>query len=104
MEAAGGQFTKERHVTPRNLMSHTSGTGDGFGFPGYAPGRRCRSSRRSSTASPPSNLGPVRLERAAADRVQVLGRRGVDQQLALMDAVGKPFAEIAREWVLIRSA
>ena len=46
-----GPFTKERHVTPRTLMSHTSGTGDGFGFPGKRQVRRCRRSHRSSTAS-----------------------------------------------------
>ena len=96
-----GPFTKERRVTPRSLMSHTSGTGDGFGFPGYAPGAALPSiAQILDGVQPPSNLRAVRLERAPLAGFKYSGGAVMIQQLALMDAVGKPFAEVAREWVL----
>ncbi len=96
-----GPLTKERRVTPRSLMSHTSGTGDGFGFPGYAPQATLPSIPQIlDGVQPPSNLRAVRLERAPLVGFKYSGGAVLIQQLALMDAVGKPFAEIAREWVL----
>jgi len=63
--------------------------------------RCCRRSRRSSTAcKPPSNLRAVRLERAPLTGFKYSGGAVIIQQLALMDVVGKPFGEVAREWVL----
>ena len=95
-----GPFTKDRRVTPRSLMSHTSGTGDGFGFPGYAPGAtRPSIPQILDGVQPPSNLRAVRLERAPLVGFKYSGR-GVDSAARRDDAVGKPFAEIAREWVL----
>ena len=96
-----GPFTKDRRVTPRMLMSHTSGTGDGFGFPGYAPQAMLPSiTQILDGVQPPSNLRAVRLERAPLTGFKYSGGAVMIQQLALMDAIGKPFAEIAREWVL----
>ena len=59
-----GPFTTDRRVTPRSLMSHTSGTGDGF----WVPRIRARGDATIDPADPgvqpPSNLRAVRLERA----------------------------------------
>src|SRR5262245_30190581 len=95
-----GEFTKSGPVTPRTLMSHTSGTGDAFGFPGYAPGEPLPTLQQILDGVAPSNTRAVRLERGPLTGMEYSGGGVVLQQLALMDAVGKPFAQIAREWVL----
>jgi CubicO group peptidase (beta-lactamase class C family) len=95
-----GDFTKSGPVTPRTLMSHTSGMGDGFGFPGYSPEEPLPTLQQILDGLPPSNTRAVRLDRAPLAGFEYSGGGVVLQQLALMDAVGKPFAQIARESVL----
>jgi len=91
----GGMF-----VTPRHLMSHTSGTTDGFGFDGYAPDAPMPTVVQVLEGVPPSTQGPVRLGRAPLEDFQYSGGGALIEQLALTDAVGEPFAKIMQDWVL----
>jgi CubicO group peptidase (beta-lactamase class C family) len=96
----GGEFTKDRPVTPRGLMSHTSGTGDGFGFPGYALNAPLPTLPQILDGQPPSNVRQVRLERPPMTGFKYSGGAVEIEELALSDALGRPFVEIAQRSVL----
>ena len=96
----GNPFAGGIAVTPRMLMSHTSGTGDGFGFPGYDPGTALPTQQQILDGQTPSSLGPVRLVRPALSASQYSGGAVQIEQLLLTDAVGVPFAQLMQDWVL----
>ena len=92
--------TRSRPVTPRTLTSHTSGTGDGFGFPGYRPGAPLPATVQILNGEEPSNVGPVLLVREPLTAFHYSGGGVTMMELALTDATGRPFPELLREWVL----
>jgi CubicO group peptidase (beta-lactamase class C family) len=87
-------------VTSRALLSHTSGAGDGFGFPGYHPSETRPTLVQILDGQEPSNVGQVLFERAPFTAFSYSGAGLVILQLAMIDALGGPFAEIMRERVL----
>jgi CubicO group peptidase (beta-lactamase class C family) len=93
-------FTKDLLVTPRMLTSHTSGLGDGFGFPGYHPSAPRPTIIQILNGEKPSNVGSVFFERPPMTAFKYSGGGVTIMQQALTDAVGKPFGDILQEYVL----
>ncbi|HJU44051.1 MAG TPA: serine hydrolase domain-containing protein [Vicinamibacterales bacterium] len=87
-------------VTPRMLMSHTSGSDDGFGFPGYHPDVPRPTIVQILDGQPPSNRPAVRWGRSPMTGYKYSGGAVTIQELVLTDALGKPFQRIMQDTVL----
>lgn len=96
----GGEFTRERPVTPRTLTSHVSGLGDAFGYPGYDPGKPVPTMVQLLEGQAPSNTGPIFMERAPWTAFEYSGGGVTLMQLALSDARKRPFAEVLQRTVI----
>jgi CubicO group peptidase (beta-lactamase class C family) len=96
----GGEFAKDGPVTPRMLTSHTSGLGDGFGFPGYEPSDSVPTVVQILQGNKRSNVGVLFMERPPMTLMEYSGGGVMLMQQALSDARKKPFADILRDDVL----
>jgi len=91
---------RDRPVTPRSLFSHTSGTDDGFGFPGYDPSTARPTIVQILDGEKPSNVGPVIFARAPFQAFKYSGGGLTIMQLALTDLTGESFAQLMSTRVL----
>jgi CubicO group peptidase (beta-lactamase class C family) len=92
--------TRDRPVTLRSLLSHTSGLGDGFGFPGYHPKEPLPSVVQILNGEKPSNTGKVLLERPPFTAYKYSGGGVTVVQLAVTDTTGRAFPELMKSLVL----
>jgi CubicO group peptidase (beta-lactamase class C family) len=95
-----GEHTRDRHVTLRSLLSHTSGLGDGFGFPGYHPKDPLPSLVQILNGDKPSNTGKVLMERPPFTASKYSGGGVTVVQLAVTETTGRAFPELMKSLVL----
>jgi CubicO group peptidase (beta-lactamase class C family) len=96
----GREFTRIRPVTPRTLTSHTSGLGDGFGFPGYDPEQPLPTIVQILEGHELSNVGRVFMEREPMTFYEYSGGGVTVMELALSDVRSRPFVDLMQDGVL----
>ena len=100
LEDAGERGHRTQPVTLRGLLSHTSGTDDGFGFPGYKPGAPVPTPVQILKGAPPSNVGEVLVTRPPLTAFKYSGGGVTLVQLLMTDVMKRPFPEMMRDTVL----
>jgi CubicO group peptidase (beta-lactamase class C family) len=93
------EFTKERKVNLKQLLSHTGGvTVHGFG--GYPPGVQVPTLVQILNGEAPSNSPPIRVDKLPGVDFRYSGGGYCIMQQMLIDVEGKSFPQIMHEQVL----
>ena len=93
------EFTKEKKVTLRGLLTHTAGvTGSGFG--GYAAGEPVPTLLQILDGAKPANSRPIRVDTTPGSQWRYSGGGFLVVQQLLIDLTGEEFPGLMRRLVL----
>ncbi len=93
------EFTKQKRVTLRELLSHSAGT-TVHGFPGYAVGEPRPTLVQVLDGAKPANTAPVRVDMLPGKQFRYSGGGTTIVQLLLVDQLKMPFPQIMDETVI----
>jgi CubicO group peptidase (beta-lactamase class C family) len=94
------EFTKEKKVTLRGLLSHSAGL-TVHGFPGYAVDAPMPTLVQILNGEKPANTAAIRVDIEPGSRWRYSGGGYTVMQQLCMDVTGKSFPELTRELVFV---
>jgi CubicO group peptidase (beta-lactamase class C family) len=92
------EFTKQRPVTPRELLNHTSGIGESLGMI-YTPSTK-PTVIQMLNGEPPATNAPVRVRTLPGNNFEYSNTGFLVLAALITDVTGKPFAEAMHDLVL----
>ena len=95
------EFTQDKKVTLRRLMSYTAGL-TVHGFPGYDVNDPVPTLVQIFNGEKPANTAPIRVDYVPGTQARYSGGGVTIEQQLMMDVTGKPFPALMREIVLDR--
>jgi CubicO group peptidase (beta-lactamase class C family) len=95
------EFTRDRKVTLRRIMSHSAGL-TVHGFPGYAIDQPRPTLKQILKGAKPANTLPVIVDFVPGTRWRYSGGAVLIEQQLMIEVTGKPFPQIMRETVFAK--
>jgi CubicO group peptidase (beta-lactamase class C family) len=97
------ELTQRKPVSLRQIMSHSAGL-TVSGFPGYAAGQPLPTIVQVLDGVAPANTPAIRVDKLPGESWRYSGGGYTVMQLAIADASGRSFSDLAREFVLAPAA